>query len=300
MIKLIKSESMTLTPRMAEQWIRESPYEHQRALRNWRVDELTEYLKEGQFIPGAEVAFCRFNGSLKNTNGQHVMQAVIKSQIPAEIVRKDYRADTKDDLAMLFYRTDGILPRGPKYAFDSLELDLKFGIQKWQVGLISTGTRMIFKHLAGEKLGPGMYKFNNDLRVKFLHIWAPEYGKRWFAATAPAWSGPIAKIFKRQAMVAAGLWTLRLEPDKAMSFWAKLAADDGLKKGSPQRALLNWQREHPVGGGSGVRGIHAVPPHYHLKSINMAWNAYCEDRSIDYIKIYHASANQFDFIKYKA
>lgn len=86
------------------------------------------------------------------------------------------------------------------------------------------------------------------------------------------------RLVKRAAVMAVALETMRYQPSAGAEFWYRFAQDDGLTKGAPERALLNWLRNTPNKlSGSLVRREQA-------RAASLAWNAHFQGRTLEYCK----------------
>lgn len=81
----------------------------------------------------------------------------------------------------------------------------------------------------------------------------------------------------RAPIMAVALATLRYQPSGATEFWSAVAADNGLQKGDPAKALLQFLRNLV-----GVTGN--ATQRYQSRAAAAAWNAFWRGDRVGYIK----------------
>lgn len=95
---------------------------------------------------------------------------------------------------------------------------------------------------------------------------------QWWAATVLHVPRYVASRLRKVTTLAAMLVTRRDAPELADRFWSGVAADDGLTRDDPRKALLNvWANE---------TAIRVQNPAIELMQISLAWNAYVGKRPL--------------------
>jgi hypothetical protein len=88
-----------------------------------------------------------------------------------------------------------------------------------------------------------------------------------------------SKIIMLAPVLAVALYTARWQPQAALEFWTKMAHDDGLMKGEPERALLSYCRNK--------RQYLSGKPHLSAptcRAVAAAWNNRWNDNAVETIK----------------
>ena len=87
--------------------------------------------------------------------------------------------------------------------------------------------------------------------------------------------GETRKFLKSASMASVAIYTLRYQPERALSFWTSFAKDDGLVYGQPEKALLTYLRNLRATGDGRKEMCSASA---------IAWNKTYKGLSVDHIK----------------
>jgi len=82
-------------------------------------------------------------------------------------------------------------------------------------------------------------------------------------------------LLRKSPVVAVALQTLKYQREMAIRFWTAVANDDGLRKGTPERTLLDYMRNNRHTGRNDDS----------IVGVALAWNAYFTGRPISALKI---------------
>jgi len=111
------------------------------------------------------------------------------------------------------------------------------------------------------------------------------HGKTFFSSII---SGPTVnqKLILRGPVVGIAILTFRGCPEKAWDFWEQLARDDGLRQTDPRKVLLMFLHKSIISITSQNNSRkNLVSQMDFARAVQLAWNAYLEDRSIAHIRL---------------
>lgn len=244
------SETVTLTPAMAEEWLTRNT--HNRVIRNGRIEELVGAIVRGEwFLNGDAIRFA-IDGSL--LDGQHRLWAVVLADIPIEtMVVWDLQPESQDTMDTGTRRNLGDVLRLRKED-NAPNLAAALCLQwRWDEGVVRNASR---KPSVAQALA--VLERNADLRIT--------------VGSAVR----LAKRFKMSTSVLAVSWyQFRvLDKDDSDEFFLHLFDGIGLEPGSPVLAMRTWLERHMgVGAKAGAIMCHAL--------LIKAWNAYRDGRHVE-------------------
>lgn len=271
------SEGRTLvTPQMAVTILAATKFIGQRKLQTHHVDKWAMMMIEdrGEFLQYQGISFGRLNGSLYLLNGQHRLNAVVKSGRATGFDFTIYDCANEAELAKYYARFDSEhLSRSLK---DIVANDPLVGkdFPPAYLARVCEAVSFIesrFKNVSSRKMtGPARIK---ERRLEGAHTWEREARLyRSFAQGVPAVN--LTRFFAGGPLAVA-LVTLRYQPDQANDFWERAIKNDGLKIGDPARALIEaWKRV-------GVKWTRYQVGH--LAAI--AWNAAFDDQELKLLRL---------------
>jgi hypothetical protein len=243
-------------------------FPRQRNISDHNVTRLAAAMRARRFVPGTQVFLCVLpDGTMHIVNGNHTLEAVYACDIPQVLTITKLPVANQDEA-------------GEVYA--------TFDIQKvrtWRDSMRAVGADegipMADKVLAAVRVIDGRFGSKNDATVPRVDQIAriEEYrlaAHMWATAIAGGVSGSTGMI-KRAAVIAVALVGFRYQPSFANEFWSRIAQDDGLTKGMPEKALLHWLRNTHNAAGTSARVEHC-------KAVAAAWNAAWRGEQRDYIK----------------
>ncbi len=273
MIKLReKREVSKLTPDLAKQWLQYNTYEIQRPENPIHTQNLISDMRDGLFRFG-EVAFAFLNGDRVMINGQHVCNAVLKSDITVDYVLEEFDVDDGLDLSTLFRKFE-ILTRSLKQMVkvEAHELGIEYPL--WLSALIVSAAT-IDRLSKGRKrtrfnvplfTGGGMSK---DTRVGFLKEYIEE-GNFLFGILGQTRGSLLVKHLTRAAVVYAMIKTYHSNPKDSYLFWCRIRDGENLTKDMPEMKLREYLSETYANSRFPGKG---ASNHKYIVKCNKAWNA---------------------------
>lgn len=267
------------TPGLSQRTLAECPFSGQRPIMDGHVATLRLAMVKGHFTAGTQIHFARIGRRLYLVNGHHRLHAHSQTEEPLEFQVLITECNTEDEVARLYYRHDTVsrvrglqdIVRASGVAID--------------VGISDTNAR---RAMAAVKVIVGRFSraMSHQQEVKNLREpdeilsasspWWP-YAKVYFSVTEGA-SREVGLCLSRQHIIAAGLMTLKYQPEKAAPFWSGMAADDGLRKGDPRKSALHFMMSRGIGNGgcslawSGVAGL------------SLCWNAWFRGEKLSLVR----------------
>ncbi len=257
-----------ITPEAAR-WMRDNyHFERQRNINQRNVDRLAAEMKAGRFTPGTQIYICTLpDGSNVIVNGNHTLEGVAQSAVAQVLTITHKRVADLDEAGRIYA------------VFDIQK------VRSWRDSLRATGQGEDFpfaeKVLAA--LGVIELRFNTSqitATSRIQRINAMEDYRDAVEILSDALSGgstETRRLITRAAVFAVALETSRYQPSLAGEFWSKISRDDGLVKGTPEKALLGWLRNVRSSTGYSIRRAHAL-------AAASAWNAAFKGEGRDHLK----------------
>lgn len=250
------SKEMIVTPKWALKWLKECQFERQRAIDPQNVSRLAYEMSNGRFIQGTQIYFCILpDGSEALVNGNHTLNAVVKSGTSQWLTITHRPVKDLEEAGRIYAVFDTQKNRSLTAGLKAIGKanDIPYSARVLgAIGIIqagfSAGTTNSVARL--DRLdGLEEYREQAVLFSQLLH-------------KAPKNS---SAILMRASILSVILETLKHQPSLAYEFWGRVASDNGLTEGMPERAILNWAR-NSVATGEVARGEH-------IKAAALAWNA---------------------------
>lgn len=272
----LKTEVVAVTPAMARTMRDSMHFERQRPISARNVQRLDEEMQRGWFLAGTPIFLCELpDGRKVIVNGNHTLEAVSQSgvTVPLTVITK-LVADIEE--AARVYAT--------------------FDIQKvrtWRDTLQATGFSQqvpMADHVVAA-LGLIMEGFSHDphfisaqsrnARLELL----PLYVEAAAVIASALENGTIqaTRLIKRAGVLSVALYTARYQPSTAHDFWRGAALDDGLRSNDPRKALLRYLINNKATAATRTTLARAAA---------LAWNAFFEGRTLEYVKPNQADATR--------
>ena len=271
---MISEGRIFVTPQLARQILAQSNYLGQRSVSMPHVAKLASQMQNGAWMPGSQIAFGQIGDKVTLVNGQHRLTAVIEYGRPIEFQFMIVQVPDEAQLNKLYYSFDAVQrSRSAEVIMKSTGIPDALGITATVArgayvagGIIEMG----FHAIQGVNRAPELG--TPDGRMKAIEPWwsyVMVYNDILVASTERQLKRKMADA----PYMAVALVTLKHQPPKARSFWAAVAANDGLRKGSPERTLV----DAITGRSKGVQqeGIIAAAH---------CWNAYYRGSALSIIK----------------
>lgn len=259
---------------LAKSLLETSNYAKQRRVSRGHVESLAAAMRRQAWVSGSQIAFGRLNGQLHIVNGQHRLHAVVESgcAIEFQVVILDCASD--DELAQLYYTFDRHgRARSDADVLSAVGISDRFGVTAttargvWQAAPIIENDFQRLGYTADAT------RRDDDHRLTLCAQWwhfAAEY--EGILQAAP--HNVRRRLLTSQAMAVA-LVLLKHRPESARQFFESVAADDGLRRDDPRKALLidlagrEWSRATLDG----------------CMVLSYAWNAFYRGRALKQLKI---------------
>jgi hypothetical protein len=269
-----KSETVTVTPEMAENWLNHSLYERQRRRAEWHVNRLAIEMKKGRFMPGTQIHFGVLNGMNKLVNGQHTLAAIVRSRIPIDLSILYTPVQSEDDLGHLYGRHDRHRGRTPHDAFLGLGMADKLELAEQEVNALGTALRYILNDFRRPSVHTNVEVATSvDFVAEAMDEWMIP-ARYYFECIREARHG-MKGAFRRGPVASVGLVTMRYQEERAREFWGGAAQDDALHRLDPRRALNAFLLANSSGRGDPVT---------YIRNIATAWNKFYDDGTLHFLR----------------
>lgn len=274
-MKAVRSELVTVTPQMAEQWLSHANYERQRKRAEWHVNRLAGEMEKGRFVAGTQIHFCLLGGKLKLVNGQHTLAAIARSGIPITLNVLHTQVESEAELGQLYGRHDRHRSRTPHDAFLGMGLAAELELSEQEVNAFASGLKWVLANFRRYSVHHGDVEISTSLDFLAEHMRDyASYARRYFEFVREARHG-MKGAFKRSPVVAVGLVTIKHQPDKAKDFWSGCADDDALVRLDPRRALNVFLSKNTSGHGDPVQ---------YIRHVAGAWNKFYESGTLQLLR----------------
>ncbi len=273
-MKSPKSETVTVTPRMAENWLATSVYERQRKRSEWHVKRLTLEIEKDRFLLGTQIHFGVLNGKPKLVNGQHTLAAIAQSGKAIRLTVLSTPVESEDELGQLYGRHDRHKGRTPSDAFLGMAMADKLELHTQEVNAFAPGLRWVLNNFRHPKAsGDIEIATSLDYLAHEMEGWAP-VARQYFGLVREANTG-LKGSYRRMPVVAVGLATVKHQPLKARDFWLGAANDDSLTKHDPRHMLNAFLRKKTNSKGD---------PLTYMRTVAACWNRFFENGELQVLR----------------
>ena len=265
----ITSEIQYVTPERARDLRRTANFERQRNIKQKNVDRLCSEMLDGRFIPGTQIYLCELpNGELRIANGNHTLEAVAMSGEPQCLTVTVHKVQNLDEIGDIYAVFDIHAPRNWVDSAKAKGID--------EVVAMHTKVLPAIKIIERGFTGRTTPADHRNQIIDTMKDYSRE--SEIFSGLVKGCSSDSGKLLQRAPVLAVILETLKYQPSLAAEFWGDISADDGLRNGMPEKALLNWLRNNPVyAGGKAVVNITMVA--------SSAWNSKFDDKEVQRIQV---------------
>lgn len=276
---LISEGRVTVGAPFAQCILENLNYSGQRRLYAPDVALYAEYMRQGKWTPGSQIAFGKLKGRLYLVNGQHRLYAVVAYGYVVEFQVLVVDVADEAELATLYHRFD--VNQRRRSAADVLaaaDIQALRGVSKTLRNAVYGAVALLANGMARPNYTHDPLARIVDVRLELAEAWAPE-AVRYEAAIAGAFRDIKSKL-RAQGVVAVGLVTMRHQPEAAEEFWHGVALQDGLSRDDPRAALGRDMLSR-----AWTQGSYLQPS----ISAAQAWSAYFAGKRLTRIHV-HANA----------
>ena len=270
------SETVVVTPDVAENWLAHNLYERQRRLSEFQVQRLSREMEKRRFTEGTPIHFAVLRGRELLINGQHTLTAVSRSGIPQvlTIVRNVTQSD--DEVAALYSRHDRHRGRTTHDGFVAMGLGDKYELSASEVNAFSSGLRLLvngFRKVTTSD-DPELYG-STETMAGHMDQWQ-EIGRQYFEAVRDAGRGLVG-AYRRSAVVAIGLATFTSDKpvEDVAEFWRTAAKNSDLMNDDPRAVLSTFLLSNTVS---------ARQPAAYMRYVARCWNSHYEGKQIKLLR----------------
>lgn len=279
-----------VTPELAMQWLETMKYEHQRGVRQARVEFLAEEMRRERFVQGTQIRFVSLGNQRMLVDGQHRLWAVVMCEVPQYFSVLTTRAESKDEVAWIYGNIDIGMKRVGADLYGALDLTNELRIAK--TGISALGAAVNFMNSGCIRTVGGANVIHRDDTVRYMRIYAP-YMREYLTLTDKC-ELYIRKAVLRAATLSIALLTLRFSKQRAESrgdpsvdeFWRGAIFDSGIEVGDPRkvanRHLLNAGM---LGGSSSSPKATTTTASASCRVLANCFNAYMARRELTFTRV---------------
>jgi hypothetical protein len=256
-----------ITPERARIMRDTAHFERQRNLSPGNVDRLAKEMAAGRFTQGTQIFLCVLPGGRDRIiNGNHTLEAIHKSGKPQLLTITRVEVENMDEAGRMYAVFD--LQKVRSWGDSLRGTGLGEGIPQAVAVVAALGIIQVGFKAGGISAGSRIERL--DMLDDYRYA-----AELWGDAVTGATKQNVS-FLKRASVLAVALETLRFQPHAAHAFWHRVAQDNGLTAGMPERALLNWLRANKISG--------ETDRHEHVKAAALAWNAFFKGATPGWIK----------------
>lgn len=273
-----------MTPKQAKVLRQTANFELQRPLSENNIIRLQAEMEADRFVSGTPIYFAVLpDQTLLALNGNHTLEALGRIQRGIELTMIYQNVKSLAEAAAIYSRFDLQRMRSQR---DSLRAHGQEAMladsPTWTAAFAAAVGLIMNKFTDTSEGGSKDRKFDlvevqvrrsRDIRLRLMQD-ALGAANLYAAAIGSNLRG--RHLFKRAAVMGVGIEIMRYQPSAGTEFFSTAAADDGLKAGDPQRALLHYLRDHHSAGAS-MRKLLS-------RSVSLAWNAFFEGRRLGFVR----------------
>ncbi len=278
----LSSQYQFVTPATAERWLSEYQYEFQRRLTLPMVDKWVNIIQRGDFMQDKEIKVVLYDRHRYLVNGQHRLNAIVKSGVGQYFNITTVTVDTPEELAAIYNTEDMNKPRSFDDVVRTRRLPELTGLTRSQLIKVSPCVAYIANGFIRKSERRFDYHSVADEIVKTYALPAESF----FDAINDGASKKFNHL-ARSSVLSVGIVTFLQSAKRIpggeqfiIDFWRGLAADDGLRRGDPRKVAL----EHIIttqmpAGTAGAPGRETVSPEYQSRYVANCFNKWVEGKT---------------------
>lgn len=282
-------ETLMVDPARAAELRATSHFARQRPMSESNIIRLQAEMKQGRFVEGTPVYMGVLpDKSMLILNGNHTLEAVSRCGRPIELtfIYKDIADET--EAAAIYSRFDLQKSRSWRDSWRAFgKEDMLHESTKWTaafsaaIGFIAERGK-VARNDNETELSRIQAIRSRDVRLQVMediHDSAEQYVLAVDKSTEP-------KLFTRATVMAVGIEIFRFRGSEGYEFFSTLAADDGLRVGQPQKAVLQYLRDNHAGG--------AVNREKQARAVAVGWGYFLSGKSLTYKELLRKIAQMKD------
>lgn len=284
----IEVHSMIMTPDQAEYHLKYDMFPGQRKVKQKQVDFLASEMTKGNFSPGSEVTFVKFEDKLFLENGQHRLNAIVQSQTPQRIVKKVLTVEAYTDICSLYGNEDFHDIRPPSVMLQAFQTDRQSDLSVQQEKQLVAAFNLI-----ANKFSP--YNATKHSRIDTMHgvnYWSP-YAKQYYSILTGQ-ARLIGNRLRTRCPMALAIIMLKYANKEAQEFWYQVATgqitgitDVSKVNRKPTNHLRNFFLMYQQKAANiKIQGNNAGTK-YTVNFIVSCWNAFIDQRDISHVTTEH-------------
>lgn len=275
---LTQTEVMIITPEMARSILDDFKYEFQRQPKKSHVDFLADEMSRECFKQDTAIEFTNFDGIRVLTDGQHRLEAVVKSGTCQRFVVIDRYVSNNTQAAIDYTRTDQNRLRTVSESYKTLGICEE--LKRYNKQIECLGPAVVFIYNNFNKVSGR--KFHPDIRLDLMRKFNESYGI-YIESVARAQKEMNNKLF-RTSTLSVALVTIEHSSkvfglNRVIDFWKGAAFDDGLKIGDPRKTAYKHLFSTYIQGGSTNRSGN-ITVQYSSKYLALCFNAYVTGKKL--------------------
>jgi hypothetical protein len=287
----ITTKLVEITPKKATEFLG-FLYKNQRPTNQKHVEYLANAMNEGVFDPTSLISFAvlKDSGTLFLIDGQHTLKAICTSAIPQKLLVSHYTVNSDIEIARLYSHFNIGKARTFYDSVRAYGVTERFGLTNTQINQTAAAIRY---QLAGFPRTRINKKYQHEYMIQKVEDWLDP--ALVFFNTIDGSSPMIKRRISSAPSLAVCLNIVKYCPKKGPEF-VNLAHDDGLKKGDPRKALLNYIQQVIQGGGS-ASGLRPQTQGHIARATAKCWGKFFDGLTLNRIRINNLDAGKNIVIK---
>ena len=234
MFQKLGQEIITVTPMMAQDYMKMAAHPAQRPIQDRHVQFLAGKMKSGEFRTGELAVAYNGEGASYIMNGNHQLRAIIKSGKPVQVLLEKFFCEDKQEMAHLFRQFDNHRMRSIN---DMLRVEADSRNINWPARICSliASAAATIESGSTDKVSTGMKR---DRKCALLSRYLKEGD--FISSILGGHKRVRTKFMWRVAVFCAMIMTFRKSPVSASVFWEGVRDGENLKKKAPQLTLRDF------------------------------------------------------------
>lgn len=267
----LKEGRVEIGPELAAYILETCWYSGQRKVRPDHVETVAELMVKEHWNAGHQVAFGLLEDKLHLVNGYHRLHAIVNTGLNQ--VFQNLIVEVKDglELAQLYASFDTTQKgRSTGDILSAMGVREVTGVP----AMLSRGVLLAIPFIQSGLATP-KHKMALPIKLESAEDWWEE--AREFSSLFKGGDKVIRDAFRSGGYLAVILVTMKYQPEKAKEFWGGILRNDGLRKRTPQHAIVRTIF-------AGKRGSGSSGALHNMKVAASGWNAFFEGRELSFMQ----------------